>query len=135
MKMDKIIMRGLSFSGRHGLLPDERDKPQPFKVDLVLYLDLKTAGLRDDIACTVDYSLVYQEVQRLVEEESYSLIETLAEQISRRVLVCFPLLAALEITVYKPEAPIKGEFDHMAVQIYRSREQEDFSPLEGVKDD
>lgn len=127
-------MQGLSFFGRHGLLPGEKDKLQPFKIDLVLYLDLKKAGRQDDIACTIDYGLVYQEVQHIVEEESYNLIEALAEQISRRVLVRFPLLAALETTVYKPEAPIKGEFDHIAVQIYRSRER-DCIPFRGVKHD
>lgn len=133
--MDKIIMQGLSFFGRHGLLPGEKNKLQPFKIDLVLFLDLEKAGHRDDITCTIDYGLVYQEVQHIVEEESYNLIETLAEQISRQVLVRFPLLAALETTVYKPEAPIKGEFDHMAVQIYRSRDQEDCLPFRGINDD
>ena len=122
--MDKIMMRGLGFSGRHGLFPAERDKPQPFIIDLDLYLDLKKAGLTDDIADTVDYALVYQEVRQLVEGESYHLIEALAGRISQELLGNFPLLVAVRVTVYKPEAPIEGEFDQVAVKIYRQRTQE-----------
>lgn len=133
MKMDKIIMRGLSFSGRHGLLPGEKDKPQPFIIDLVLYLDLRTAGQRDDIKYTIDYGEVFRKVQRLVEERSYNLIETLAEEISRDLLERYRRLAALQVTVYKPEAPIKGKFDQVAVQVYRLREEG--IPLGEAEDD
>jgi dihydroneopterin aldolase len=115
-------MKGLSFFGRHGLLPGEKDKPQLFKLDLVLFHDLKTAGRQDDIAATVDYGKVFHEVRQIVEETSYNLIEALAEEVSCRVLLGFPLLSAIETTVYKPQAPIEGEFDYVAVQIYRCRE-------------
>ena len=120
--MDKIILKGLSFWGCHGLFPEEKDKPQPFKVDLVLFHDLKTAARSDDINATVDYGRVFQEVGQIVEQSSFNLIETLAEEISCRILQVFPLLSAVETTVYKPQAPIKGEFDYMAVQILRCRE-------------
>lgn len=114
-------MKGLSFSGYHGLLPGERDKPQPFIIDLVLYIDLLEAGQRDDIAFSVDYSLIYQEVRQVVEGNPYNLIEALAEEISCRLLGLFPRIAALKTTVSKPQAPIEGKFDNVAVEIYRSR--------------
>ena len=40
---DRIEIRGLRVLGVHGLLPEERDRPQPFEVDLDLVLDLVRA--------------------------------------------------------------------------------------------
>ena len=120
--MDKFILKGLNFWGCHGLLAEEKDKPQPFIVDVVLFHDQKTAARTDDIEATVDYSRVFHEVRQVVEQSSFNLIETLAEEISLRILKRFPLLTAVETTVYKPQAPIEGEFDYVAVQIYRCRE-------------
>lgn len=115
----------MSFSGRHGILPGEKDRPQPFVVDLNLILDLEQAGRKDSLEDSVDYGQVFLKVKHIVENESYNLIESVAEQISRRLLQDFYLLKAVETTVYKPQAPIEGDFDYMAVQICRSRQDMD----------
>lgn len=120
--MDKIILKTLKFAGCHGVLPQEKNRPQTFVVDANLLLDLKTAGQQDSLEASIDYGQVYLKVKHIVEDNSYNLIETLAENISQRLLQDFPLLEAVEITVYKPDAPVAGEFEHMAVQIYRSRQ-------------
>ena len=41
---DRIEVRGLRLDGVHGVLEDERRAPQPFEVDLDLYLDTTTAA-------------------------------------------------------------------------------------------
>jgi dihydroneopterin aldolase len=35
------------------------------------------------------------------------------------LLSTFPLMDSLEVTVYKPEAPVQGEFEYFAVKIRR----------------
>lgn len=118
--MDKIIAKGLYFSGCHGILPAEKAKPQPFIVDLELWLDLKPAANNDDISLTVNYDQVFHEVGRIVEERSFNLIETLAETIAEQILEKYPV-EAVEIAVYKPQAPVAGNFEHFAVKIIRFR--------------
>jgi dihydroneopterin aldolase len=44
----------------------------------------------------------------------------MAEKIAAAVLEQFPV-EGVEITVYKPEAPVEGEFDYFGVSIARSR--------------
>lgn len=116
--MDKIIARGLSFKGCHGVLAEEKKCPQIFKVDLEMYLDLRPAGQEDNLKLTVDYSQVFAQVKKIVEEESYNLIEALAENIAASLLGRFPL-SGVKVTVYKPQAPVPGEFDYFAVSIER----------------
>lgn len=119
--MDKIIAKGLSFSGCHGILPAEKATPQPFIVDLELWLDLHPAALNDDINMTVNYDQLFHVVGRIVEEKSFNLIETLAETIAGQILKNYPV-EAVEITVYKPQAPVTGEFEYFAAKIIRFRQ-------------
>ncbi len=112
------MAHGLKFRGRHGVLDSEKKQAQEFVIDLDLYLDLKKAGNTDDIKNTVDYAEVFSHVQNMVEGESYNLIESLAERIAGILLKEYPL-EAVEITVYKPQAPVEGEFEFFAVKIRR----------------
>ena len=50
-----------------------------------------------------------------------NLIETVAERIAAAILQDFSLVEKVEITLHKPEAPIKGLFKDAAVSIERSR--------------
>ena len=57
---DEVVLRGLSFYARHGVLPAEAELGQNFVVDLKLGCCLQRAGTLDDVSSTVDYSAVYR---------------------------------------------------------------------------
>lgn len=118
--MDKILARGLRFRGCHGVLPSEKTNPQDFLVDLELNLDLRAAGRMDRVELTVDYSQVFDLVRTMVEEKTFNLIEALADNIANKIIECFPV-QSVKVTVYKPQAPVEGEFDYFAVCICRER--------------
>lgn len=59
---------------------------------------------------------------RLVTGEPVDLIETLADRIARAVLAEQPVVAAVEVTVHKPQAPIPHDFADAAVTVHRTRE-------------
>ncbi len=119
--MDKIIAKGLSYLGCHGILPAEKEIPQEFIVDLELWLDLHPAAAADDIKKTVDYDRLFHEVGQIVEKKSFHLIETLAENIAGYILDNYSV-EAVEIAVYKPQAPVKGNFEYFAVKMIRFRQ-------------
>lgn len=119
--MDKIVLTGMEFIGYHGCLPEERQTGQPFIVDAAMYLSLQEAGKSDDLSKTVNYAEVFAKVQAIVEGEPVNLIETVAERIAAAILQDFSLVEKVEITLHKPEAPIKGIFKDAAVSIERSR--------------
>ena len=117
--MDSIIARGLTFSACHGVEAQEKIHPQIFKVDLELFLNLQTAGHTDELKDTINYDQVYHLVEKIVIEKSYALLEALAENIARNLLAVFTQIHSLEVTVYKPQAPVQGEFEYFAVKIKR----------------
>jgi dihydroneopterin aldolase len=121
---DRLRLAGMRFDARHGVLPSERIDAQPFEVDLVLHADLDTAATTDRLETTVDYGALYELVRAIVTGPSFSLIEALAGAIVRAVLAATDpaLVAAVEVRVRKPEAPLDGPFETVEVTLVRRRD-------------
>ena len=118
---DKITLKGMSFYGYHGVLPEERKLGQRFVVDVEIEADVRAAGRRDDITKTVRYDRVYQVVKSVVEGRPYKLIESVAEKTAEGVLK-MPGVAAVLVRVKKPQPPIKGAtMEWAGVEVYRTR--------------
>ena len=118
--LDRIELRGLRVFARHGVLDSERQAGQEFVIDAVLWLDTRPAAGSDDLSKTVDYGAVANRLVRLAEEPPVRLIETLAERLAADCL-SEPLVAEVEITVHKPQAPIAHPFSDVIVVIRRAR--------------
>ena len=118
---DKISLTGISAFGFHGVFPEERREGQIFIVDLELFTDLAPAGETDDLNLTVNYASVAATVVEEISGEPLSLIEALANRISRRVLDEYSLVNAIAVTVHKPDAPVGISFKDISVTIERQR--------------
>ncbi len=114
----------MQFYGYHGVYAEENKLGQRFKVDATLLLDLKNAGMKDDLTQTVNYAEVYKITKKIVEEQTYKLVETIAERICSEILNSFPIVESCTIKVIKPDPPINGHYHSVAVEITRSRSSE-----------
>jgi dihydroneopterin aldolase len=76
--LDRISLHNVVAYGRHGANPGERDRRQPFEIDLDLDVDLHRAQKSDRLADTIDYARIHREMARVVENESFELLERLA---------------------------------------------------------
>lgn len=114
-------MNKMVFYGYHGLFPEENKLGQRFIVDLELELDLKRAGETDDMSESVNYGRIYEETQKIVEGQAKQLVEAVAEDIASTMLGTFQKLQAIKVTVLKPDPPIPGHYDSVAIEIYRER--------------
>lgn len=118
--MDKIFLQKMHFYAYHGVLPEENRLGQRFQVDLELYLDLAPAGATDDLEKTINYAEVYEAVRQEVEENRYKLLEKMADQIARRLLIQFAIEEVL-VRVTKPDPPIPGHYQAVGVEIKRKQ--------------
>ncbi|MHB1927901.1 MAG: dihydroneopterin aldolase [Acidimicrobiales bacterium] len=119
---DRIELRGLRALGTHGVLPEERLRPQPFEVDLDLYADLSAAGGSDALGDTVDYGAVARAVAAEVGGAHAELLEHLAQRVATAALeVAGPRATAVVVTVRKLRPPVPVELASAAVTISRSR--------------
>src|SRR5215210_8569233 len=120
---DRILLEGMVFHGRHGTLPAERELGQPFVVDVELRLDLRAAGLADDLTRTVDYSEVHRRAKEIVEGPPAGLTETVAERIAAAVLEEDSPVDAVRVKVRKPNVRLGDTvLAGSAVEITRRRD-------------
>ena len=117
--MDKIYIRDLEFIGYHGVFEEEKKLGQKFYVTLELITNLRDAGLNDDILKTTHYGEVAKTVEKVFFSKKYDLIETLAEDIAREILLNFNLISKLKLEIKKPWAPVGIPLDNVAVEINR----------------
>lgn len=123
MSEDRILLSEMVFHGRHGTLPAEHELGQPFVVSVELQLDLRPAGISDDLTKTVDYSEVHRMAREIVEGRPVQLVETLAERIAAAALDDHPTVEAVKVRVAKPHVRL-GEtvLAGSAVEVLRRRE-------------
>jgi 7,8-dihydroneopterin aldolase/epimerase/oxygenase len=116
---DRIRLRRLRLVGVHGALPEERDRAQPFEVDLDLAVDLTAAGGTDALADTVDYGAVAIAAAHVVTAERHQLLERLATRIADDVLGVDPRIASVTVTVRKLRPPVPVDLAWAGVTITR----------------
>ena len=119
--MDKIYVNGMRFYGYHGVFEEENRLGQRFHVDLMCEMDLAPAGKTDDLENGVSYAVLYQLTEEIVTGEPVNLLETLGERISSAVLAHSGLIQSVTVKVIKPDPPIPGHYDSVAIEMTRRR--------------
>lgn len=117
LPVDRILMDGMAFFGRHGVFPAERELGARFSVDVALEGDLRAPGATDRLEDTIDYALAYDLVREVVEGEPCHLLEAVAQRIADRLLQLRGVNRATVRVRKKP--PLPGEFRSVAVEITR----------------
>ncbi|HJA92832.1 MAG TPA: 2-amino-4-hydroxy-6-hydroxymethyldihydropteridine diphosphokinase [Candidatus Eisenbergiella merdipullorum] len=117
--MDQIRIQGLRIYARHGVYEEERKLGQSFYVDARLDMDLRAAGERDDLDFSADYGAVCKKIVEVMTGEDFRLIEAAAHRTAQEVLLSFPAVQSITLTLHKPQAPIALPFEDVAVRIKR----------------
>jgi dihydroneopterin aldolase len=117
---DRIEVRGLRVDGVHGVLDEEQHRPQPFEIDLDLYLDLAAAATSDALDATADYGVAVDGAVSVVLGPHRQLLETLAGAIAEVVLED-PRIDAVTVAIRKLRPPVPAEVTSTGVRIHRRR--------------
>ncbi len=101
--MDQIFIRNLVGRGIIGVNDWERDKAQEIIINVVLFADLHSAGISDNIHDSVNYRTVAKKVLKHVESVQRYTVEALATDIA---LLCLeePGVQKVRIQLEKPGA-------------------------------
>lgn len=117
---DRIEVRGLELLLFCGVLPEEQERRQPFRLDLDLYLDLAPAGRSDALGDTVDYGAVADRLATVLAGERCQLLEHLAQRAADLVLEA-PLVEAVTVRATKLRPPVPNHVATTGVSIHRRR--------------
>ncbi|MDL2302636.1 2-amino-4-hydroxy-6-hydroxymethyldihydropteridine diphosphokinase [Lachnospiraceae bacterium OttesenSCG-928-D06] len=117
--MDEIRIDDLEVFAHHGVYPEETKNGQLFVVQAVLFSDLRKAGLGDDLELSTHYGEVCHFITKWMQEHTYQLIEAVAEETAKAILLHYPLICGVELEIQKPNAPIGLPFRSVSVRIHR----------------
>lgn len=115
-----IEISNMEFYAYHGCFDEESMIGTRFRVSLRLSVDSCKAQMSDDIADTVNYLDVYQEVKKQMSIPSH-LLEHVAERIATAILTSFPV-QELWVKVTKLNPPLGGKIEGVSVELSKSIE-------------
>lgn len=113
--MDKISIKNLELYGYHGVFEEEKNLGQKFYISCELKLDFKPCIYNEDLNKSVHYGEVCETIKKAFESKKFDLIETLSYHINQTILDAYPLVKEVQITVDKPQAPVKLTFESISV--------------------
>lgn len=99
--MDTIFLSEVKVQTKLGVPEWERMVEQTIILDIEIGYDLSKACKSDDVNDTIDYGAVVQRVRTTLKENSFKLVEALAEHICQLILREFNALN-VKIKVAKP---------------------------------
>lgn len=117
---DEIRIEGLEVFAHHGVYAEETQNGQNFIVNTTLYTDISQAGRMDDLERTVNYGTVCHFITDWMQKNTCQLLEAVAEKLAAALLLEYRTLAAVDLEIQKPHAPIRLPFGNVSVKVHRS---------------
>jgi dihydroneopterin aldolase len=109
----KITLHGMRFHALVGILPHERELPQPLELDLTVW---RTVIGRD--ATPLDYRELYDLASSAVTRGPIGYLEELAHDVCDRALACDGVARVL-VRVRKPHVALGGPLDYAEIALER----------------
>jgi FolB domain-containing protein len=79
--MDKILLEGIQLLARVGTTDEERNTPQFCAIDVAVGAQLEKAGQSGDLADTVNYAELFRQIEQLLTERTFTLLEEIGHEI------------------------------------------------------
>lgn len=118
--MDKIRIKNLEIFANHGVYDEENVLGQKFVVSAVLYTSTYEAGCSDELEDSVNYGEVCHFIRDFATGRTYKLLESLAENLAKGLLLKYEKLQQVDLEIEKPWAPIGLPLESVSVEISRS---------------
>ena len=84
--MTSLYIKDLIIEAKHGIHDHEKQTKQRFQVSVELTVDLGKAAHSDDLNDSLDWSLLRDEITSVVQDNSFNLIERLAQAVADAML-------------------------------------------------
>lgn len=118
--MARIILENMEFHAYHGVLEHEKTLGNTFLVTLDMEVNTEKAGVSDQLEDTVDYSLIYNTVRKVMEYPS-NLIEHVAHRMADDIMTKFVRVLSIRLRLTKLNPPLEGKVEKVSIEIERLR--------------
>ena len=114
-----IYLSKIECFGKHGIYDNDKNNDQKFLVDIYIKIHDFT---EDDIVNTINYEEVVDLVIKIVEHESFDLIESLSKNIVKQIFTQYQksnvIIHEIRATVHKPNTILKSKTEDISVSYF-----------------
>jgi len=114
--LSKLNIINLEFYAYHGVKKEEKKLGGKFQVDVELVYDSKNAVIKDDINFAVNYEEIVFTVSEIVLNESYDLIETLANEILNSIMDKYEEVKKVKVKIRKLNVPMRRIVKYVEIE-------------------
>jgi dihydroneopterin aldolase len=118
---DKIQLRSLRILAHCGAYKEEKERLQPFEIDLDIKYDQSIAGKSDNLNDAVDYEPLCEAILDIAASEEFNLIEAMAQRFVDALFITDAKIKAISITLNKLRPPLQVDILSAGVKIKRER--------------
>jgi dihydroneopterin aldolase len=119
-ELSRITLSDIGIVGYHGHLAAEKELGQRFQIDIDLYCDVRAPAESDRLADAVNYEEVYRVVEKIVGEDRFNLLETLATHLVETIYEGFDVEGVV-VRIRKPSIPYCPNLGHVEIEVVRGR--------------
>ena len=101
--MDQVFIEGLKIQTTIGFYQWEKEIKQTLVIDVVMAWDTAKAAQNDELAKTLDYSEISEQISAFANENPVDLLETLAERLAQHLMNVYSI-PWLRLKIGKPGA-------------------------------
>ncbi len=120
MAPDRILLHNFRVMAYCGVLDEEQARRQPFQINAEVVVDLRAAGQTDDLADTINYGLLGDDIAGVVETGRFALLEYFAQQVAD-LLLSDERATEVMVEILKLRPPMAHDLAASGVRITRSR--------------
>ena len=111
-----IELRQLRCAAIVGVLPEERERPQPLEFDIDIERPVEEAALNDDIAEPTNYAEILTLTTTVALEGRFLLLESLAYRVAREILAFDDQIETVTVAVRKLRPPVPEDVATVGVR-------------------
>lgn len=115
--LDRITIKSLSFRGKHGYYPEERDTGNAFEVDITAEGEFRESIQNNDLGKTFNYEMAAKYAENIISGPSELLIETLCYRIGEAIFKHAKSVLKLTVVVRKLRPPIETDAEYAEIEM------------------
>ena len=109
-----IELKGLRFTAKHGVLPQERVVGGEYVVSVRVDCNLEKAVGTDDVKDTLNYAELYQIINKVMQKPS-CLLEHVVGRIGQSIFEAFPEAEIADVEITKCNPPMRADCEGATV--------------------
>ena len=117
---DIFLTKLLKFNAIHGLHEHEKTNSQKFEIDIEV--SCRSDNCNDDLQKTINYEILYSIAKNIIMNNSFNLIETIGEEIIKKIFKNYPGVYSAKVNVRKPQIKFDNNSNCVEITLVKTNE-------------